>query len=126
MSGTPLLTDAMVTQLGVEAEDAAAGARQAEAQRDNHEAVRQNYAETAQRLSAIRSYMKPRIGRSVAEVLEEVRAELAEAEARYAEKAAIAERARERVRDLEGYMRIAREMASEAPASPEPREGERA
>jgi hypothetical protein len=115
-SEAPVLTQEMLAGLGYEIRTAQNIADRAAAKRDEQEHLRQQAADRAAGLAATRQFIEPRLGRRVAEVLEEAQAELDKAIAH-----AIVHR--ERLRDLQGYQRIMQEQLDELRAQ-EAAEGE--
>jgi hypothetical protein len=113
MSETPVLTQEMLAGLGYEIRTALNQAIRAEARRAEQEDLRQQAADRAAGLAATRQFIEPRLGRPVAEVLQEAQAELDKATARSERTSAAAEAARERLRDLQGYQRITQERLDE-------------
>jgi hypothetical protein len=115
-SEIPVLTQEMLAGLGYEIRTAQNIAGRAEAKRDEQEHLRQQAADRAAGLAATRQFIEPRLGRlgrPVAEVLEEAQAELDKAIAESERTSAAAESARERLRDLQGYQRIMQERLDE-------------
>jgi DNA repair exonuclease SbcCD ATPase subunit len=100
-------------------------AQGAAARRDSAEGDRREYADRADALAAVRSYLEERLGRPMGEVAREAEVQFQQAQAAYDEAHEKAEAAKEELRDFEGYRRVLERMHAEAEDASAALEGDR-